>query len=150
MASNSCFSAFAATEETPILHYYGFEILVLAKRVLISSLLLKADKVDVEDFLKNTFSSKKQIILAPYYGTTVFSLEDIPFEALEQLCVVKPSNEPCPIVSTHNEEEYNLRRIAYVNANADEKPAALNSVRNFVHVAVLENLSASIHKEFAS
>ena len=146
MASNACFSVFAATEDTPILHYYGFEVLTLAKKILISSLLLKADKVDIEEFLKTTFTSKKQIILAPYYRGTSYTLEYIPFEALEEFCVLKPSCEPCPIVSTHNEEEYNVTRLSYVTANPDDKPSALNNLQAFVHTAVLENLSANIHK----
>ena len=122
--------------------------MTMAKKIMISALLLKVDKVDVEEFLKETFKSKKQIILAPYYGGKSYSLDDIPFEALEELCVVKPSSEPCPIVSTHNEEEYNVRRISYINANSDEKPSALENIRTFVQIAVQENLSASIHKEF--
>ena len=105
--------------------------------------------MDVEEFLKNTFKSKKQIILAPYYGGTSYSLEDIPFEALEQICVFKPSSEPAPIVASHNEEEYNVRRLSYVTASPEEKPSALNDFRTFVQTAVLENLAASIHKEFA-
>ena len=32
----------------------------------------------------------------------------------------------------------------------DDKSAALDAVRNFAHKSILENLSASIHKEFAS
>ena len=51
MASNACYAAFAASEDVPILHYYGFEVLALAKRIMISQLLLKADKLDVEEFL---------------------------------------------------------------------------------------------------
>ena len=126
MASNTCFAAFAATEEVPIQHNYGFEVLTVAKKIFISSLLLKADKVDMEEFLKTTFNTKKQIILAPYYGGNAFSLEDIPFEALEEICIYKPSSEPFPIVVAHN------------------------NLRTFVHSSVLENLATSIHKEFAS
>ena len=65
MASNACFSAFAAIEEVQILHFYGLEVLTMAKRVSVSNLLLKVDKVDVEDFLKATFTNKRQVILAP-------------------------------------------------------------------------------------
>ena len=96
MDSNPCFAVFAATEEVPILHYYGFEVLTVAKKIFISSLLLKADKVDMEEFLKTTLNSTKQIILAPYYGGKAFTLEDIPFEALEGICIYKPSFEPFP------------------------------------------------------
>ena len=63
MASNPCFAAFAPMEEMPILHYYGVEVFTMAKRVLISTLLLKGNKVDVEEFLKDTFPLKQQIIL---------------------------------------------------------------------------------------
>ena len=58
MASNLCFATFAAAEQVPILHYYGLEVFAMAKKVLISALLLKADRVDVEEFLKDTFPRK--------------------------------------------------------------------------------------------
>jgi len=150
MNSNPCFAAFAAIEEVPILHYYGLEVLTFAKKVLISSLLLKVDKVDVEEFLKTTFPSKKQIILSPYYGGNASSLDEISFEALEEICIFKPSSEPAPIVTSHNEDKYNLLRVAYVSASSDDKLSVLSDIRDFVQVAVLENLSACIHKEFAS
>jgi len=150
MASNPCFSVFAAMEEVQILHFYGLEVLTAAKRVSVSNLLLKVDKVDVEDFLKATFTNKKQVILAPYHGGSYFSLNDIPFEALEEICVFKPSSEPSSIIAAHNEEEYNIRRISFVTANPDGKASALNSFRDFVFTAVLENIAANIHKEFAS
>ena len=68
MASNAIYAAFNTTEEIPILHYYGVEVFTMAKRILISALLLKGDKVDIEEFLKDTFPRKQQIILAPYHG----------------------------------------------------------------------------------
>ena len=150
MASNPVFAAFSATEEIPILHYYGVEVYTMAKRILISALLLKGNKVDVEEFLKDTFPRKQQIILSPYYGGSSFSLNDISFQELEDIAIFKPSNEPQAIIGQHNEDEYNTHRIAYVNAAPDEKSTSLDLLRDFLHNAVLENLSASIHKEFAS
>ena len=40
--------------------------------------------------------------------------------------------------------------MAFVNATGDDKAVALDDLRNFVHHTVLENLAASIHKEFVS
>ena len=77
MAQNLCFATFAAHEVTPILHYYGLEVVTLAKRILLSSLVLKVDRMDVEEFLKETFRTKKQIILTPYYGGQSFLLDDV-------------------------------------------------------------------------
>ena len=150
MASNECFRTFAAAEEAPILHYYGLEIITMAKKIMISTLLLKGDKVDVEEFLQQTFPSKKQIILAPYHGGVTFSLDDMPFGALEEVCAFKPSNEATPMITVHNLDQYNTLRLAYLNAGADDKAVALEDLRGFVHHTVLENLAASIHKEFAS
>ena len=79
MASNECSATFSATEETLILHSYGLEVVTMAKRVLISLFLLRNSKTDMKDFLKQTFTSKKQIIPAPYYGGNAFTLDDIPF-----------------------------------------------------------------------
>ena len=145
MASNPCFAAFAAAEEIPILHYYGAEVFTMAKRILISALLLKGNKVDVEEFLKDTFPRKQQIILAPYRGGQSFSLNDITYQELEDLSIFKPSCEPHAIVGPHNTDEYNTHRLAYANAVPDEKSTSLDLLRDFIHNAVLENLSASIH-----
>ena len=132
MASNACYATFAAAEEVPILHYYGFEVLALAKRIMISQLLLKADKLDVEEFLKGTFTNKKQVILAPYYGGESFSLDDIPFDQLEQICLFKPTSEPSPIVGYHNHDAFNSLRVHYANACAngdgERKAAALEKM----------------------
>ena len=145
-----CFTAFKTAEQIPILHYYSTEVFTMVKRILISALLLKGDKVDVEEFLKDTFPRKKQIILAPYHGGASILLNDIYFEALEELCIFKPSCEPQAIIGPHNSDEYNAHWIAYVNAAPDEKSSALDLFRDFIHSAVLENLASSIHKEFAS
>ena len=150
MASNAVYAAFNASEEIPILHYYGAEVFTMAKRILISALLLKGDKVDVEEFLKDTFPRKQQIILAAYHGGSAFSLNDVSYQELEELSIFKPSNEPQAIIGSHNADEYNSHRLAYVNAPPDEKSSSLDSLRDFIHYAVLENLAASIHKEFAS
>ena len=106
--------------------------------------------MDVEEFLKTSFKNKRQVILAPYHGGNAFFLHDISFEDLEVMCVYKPSYEPSPIVAAHNEEEYNVKRLSYVTANPDDKASALNTFRDFAFTAVLENLAANIHKEFAS
>ena len=127
MASNECFSLFTATEDIQILHYYGLEVVTTAKRVLIASLVQKTGKVEVEDFLKQTFSNNKQIILAPYFGGSSFSLDDIPFEQLEEICAFKPSCEPSPIVGSHNTDEYNSLHSAFVNSPPDDRAAALEA-----------------------
>ena len=72
MASNECFTLFTATEDIQILHYYGVEVVTTAKKVLIAALVQKTGKVEVEEFLKQTFSSKKQIILARTSEAVVF------------------------------------------------------------------------------
>ena len=59
MASNLCVATFAASEEPPILHYYGLQVVTPATRIMISSLVLKVEKIDVEEFLKETFRTKK-------------------------------------------------------------------------------------------
>jgi hypothetical protein len=52
----------------PILHYYGLEDYTMAKRYSFQLCFSKEIKWDVEEFLKDTFPRKKQIILAPYHG----------------------------------------------------------------------------------
>ena len=75
MASNACFAAFTTSEDLPVLHYYGLEVFTMAKRIMISSLLLKGDKVDVEEFLKDTFPKKKADNFSPLlWWKDLFSL----------------------------------------------------------------------------
>ena len=82
----------------------------MAKRILISALLLKGDKVDIDEFLKDTFPRKQQIILAPYHGGSAFFLNDISYQELEDLCIFKPSCEPQAIIGPHNTDAYNTHR----------------------------------------
>ena len=122
----------------------------MAKTINSPSLKLKGSKMDIEEWLKDTFTSKKQLILAPYHGGEAFTLETLPFEALEQICAYKPSPETSAIVGDHNADEYNAHRLAFINAHPDEKSTMEDSLRSFVHDAVLENLASNIHKGFAT
>ena len=83
MASNACFTAFSVAAPVPILHYYGLEDFTMAKRYSFQLCFSRDTKWDVEEFLKDTFPRKKQIILAPYHGRISFFLDNISFEALE-------------------------------------------------------------------
>ena len=156
MSSNAINEMIAASSDVPILHFYGLEIITLAKRINISSLKLKGSKMDIEEWLKDSFGNKKQIILAPYAGGSAHSLDTLPFEDLEHLAVFKPAAESSAIVGDHNVDAYNAHRLNYITVSQDEKPAdpekpaALDSLRVFIHNAVLENLAANIHKGFAS
>ena len=150
MSSNAINEMIAASSDVPILHFYGLEIITLAKRINISSLKLKGSKMDIEEWLKDSFGNKKQIILAPYAGGSAHSLDTLPFEDLEHLAVFKPAAESSAIVGDHNVDEYNAHRLNYISVSQDEKPTALDSLRVFIHNAVLENLAANIHKGFAS
>ena len=112
--------------------------------------------MDIEEWLKDSFGNKKQIILAPYAGGSAHSLDTLLFEDLEHLAVFKPAAESSAIVGDHNVDAYNAHRLNYITVSQDEKPAdpekpaALDSLRVFIHNAVLENLAANIHKGFAS
>ena len=68
MASNACFTASSAAAPVPILHCYGLEDYTMAKRYSFQLCFSRDIKWDVEEFLKDTFPRKKQIILAPYHG----------------------------------------------------------------------------------
>ena len=54
------------------------------------------------------------------------------------------------IVEDHNTDKYNAQRLAFINAPPAEKSTTDDSLRNFVHNAVLENLASNIHKGFAT
>ena len=53
-------------------------------------------------------------------------------------------------MSSHNVDQYNTFRLAFVSAAPDEKAFTLDALRSFIHQAVLENVAANIHKEFVS
>ena len=87
------------------------------QKILISALLLKEIKWDVEEFLKDSFPRKKQIILAPYHRGNSLA----------------PYHGRISFFLDKNSFERSLgREMAYVNAASDEKSTS----------AVLENLSA--------
>ena len=150
MASDECISSFAAAELTPILHYYGMEILTMAKRINIAAWGLKHSKMDIEEFLKDTFKSSEQVILAPYHGGITYSLHSMPFEHLDQLVNFKPTMEASSIVGNHNREAYEALKQQYLNSSSDERDSCLILLKEFVLNSLLENLAANIHKGFAS
>jgi hypothetical protein len=49
-----------------------------------------------------------------------FSLENLPFEALKQICAYKASLDSSAIIGDHNTDEYNTHRLAFINAVPDE------------------------------
>ena len=117
MASNACFTASSAAAPVPILHCYGLEDYTMAKRYSFQLCFSRDIAWDVEEFLKNTFPWKKQIILAPYHGGN--SLE--PYHGGNSLAPYSGLSPSKP-----------WKKMAYVNAAPDEKSTS----------AVFENLSA--------
>ena len=86
----------------------------------------KEIKWDVEEFLKDTFPRKKQIILAPYHGGNSLA----PYHERNSLA---PYHGRISFFLDKNSFERSLgREMAYVNSASDEKFTS----------AVLENLSA--------
>ena len=150
MASDDCSAFFSASEDVPILHYYGVEVLTMAKKISIAALGKKFSKMDIEEFLKDTYKSNKQLVLTPYYGGLAKTLYDLSFEELEELVFFKPSGETSSIIGDHNRNEYNSVRMDYIQASANEKPSCLVLLKEFVLAASLENLAANINKGFAS
>jgi len=122
----------------------------MTKRINIAAWGLKHSKMDIVEFLKDTFKSSEQIILAPYYGGNCYSLHSMPFEHLDQLVNFKPTMEASSIVGNHNREAYEALKQQYLNSNSDERDSYLILIKEFVLNTLLENLAANIHKGFAS
>jgi len=151
MGSDDLAAAFSALEEVPILHYYGHEIVTLARRFNVQHFGQTFSKMDIEECLKQSFTSKKQLILWPFNdGNTGLSLEEMPFELLDSVVLFKPSVETSAIVGPHNRDEYEAMKNQYLTGTVDERPANLMHIKDFILPAVLENLAANIHKGFAS
>ena len=75
----------------------------MAKKITISSLGNRMDKMDiedVEDFLKQEFKSTKQLVLAIYYNGSPKSLEDLNYEELEECAAFKPVMKLQPLSMT--------------------------------------------------
>ena len=151
MGSDDLAAAFSALEEVPILHYYGHEIVTLARRFNVQHFGQTFSKMDIEECLKQSFTSKKQLILWSFNdGNTGLSLEEMPFELLDSVVLFKPSVETSAIVGPHNRDEYEAMKNQYLTGTVDERPANLLHIKDFILPAVLENLAANIHKGFAS
>ena len=66
------------------------------------------------------------------------------------MCFYKASPDSPAIIGNHNADEYNAHRLAFINAVPDEKATTLDSRRDFIYNAVLENLVSNIHKGFTT
>ena len=66
-----------------------------------------------------------------------FSLENLPFEAY------KASLDSSAIIGDRNADEYNTHGLAFINAVPDGKDTTLDSCRDFIYNAVLENLASN-------
>lgn len=150
MATNGCNSTFADLPVTPILHYWGIEIVTPAKRFSVSSFLQQHSKADVLEFLHATFPDKRQIILVPSGNGNNSSLDTYSFETLEEIVHFKPQVESVPIIHDGNRLAYESLRNGYLSANDDEKHSSFNMITDFVHHELFENISSNIHKGFAS
>ena len=151
MGSDDLAAAFSALEEVPILHYYGHDIVTLARRFNVQHFGQTFSKMDIEECLKQSFTSNKQLILWPFHdGNPGLSLDEMPFELLDSVVLFKPSVETSAIVGPHNRDEYEAMKNQYLTGTVDERPANLMHIKDFILPAVLENLAANIHKGFAS
>jgi len=150
MATDGCSSTFSTLPVTPILHYWGIEVVTPAKRVSIASLLQQHSKTDVLEFLQATFPDRRQIILIPSSNGNNSSLDTYSFEMLEEIVHFKPQVESMPIIHDGNKQGYESLRADYLGANNDEKPSFLVMIKDFVHNELFENISSNIHKGFAS
>ena len=153
MASDDCSASFAALPATPILHYWGIEIVTPAKKFSVASFLQKHSKMDVLEFLQATFPDKRhaQIILIPSRNGDNSSLDSYSFEALEQIVHFKPQVESASIIHVdRNRQGYESLRGDYLAANDAERPSFLVFIKDFVHQELFENISSNIHKGFAS
>ena len=141
MASDGVHSTFADLPASPILHYWGIEIVTPAKRFSVSSFLQQHSKMDVLEFLHATFPDKRQIILVPSGNGNNSSLDSYSFETLEEIVHFKPQVESVPIIHDGNRQGYESLRGDFLGASDNEKPSFLNLIKDFVHHELFENIS---------
>ena len=150
MDSNDCNASFTALPSSPILHYWGIEVVTPAKRFSVASFLQQHSKTDVLEFLQATFPDKRQIILIPSGNGDNSSLDSYSFEVLDQIVHFKPQVESASIIHEGNRQAYDSLRGDFLAANDAERPSFLILIKDFVHQELFENISSNIHKGFAS
>ena len=104
--------------------------------------------MDIEECLKQSFTSKKQLILWPFNdGNPGLSLDEMPFELLDSVVLFKPSVETSAIVGPHNRDEYEAMKNQYLTGTVDERPANLMHIQAFILYFSLSIFSHYVHED---
>ena len=149
MTHSSCESFILASAEVPLLHFRGKDTVVMGKLINISELLGKANYVEVQHYLTETFSSAEQIFVVPAVNDQDLPLSAMSVEQIDGVVMKKQSNEVRPIIPENAKEEWDILKAAFNSVPDSEKPAVENNIRSFAHRYILEAIAANALKKFA-
>ena len=149
MAHLTCENFIQASVEVPLLHFRGKDTVVMGKLITVSELLLKANYVEVQQYLTETFCSADQIFVVPSINDQDLSLSVMSVEQIDNVVLKKQSNEVRPIIPENAKEEWDILKAAFNSVPESEKPTIENNIRSFAHRYILEAIAANALKKIA-
>ena len=149
MAHLTCENFIQASVEVPLLHFRGKDTVVMGKLITVSELLLKANYVEVQQYLTETFCSADQIFVVPSINDQDLSLSMMSVEQIDNVVLKKQSNEVRPIIPENAKEEWDILKAAFNSVPESEKPTIENNIRSFAHRYILEAIAANALKKIA-
>ena len=151
MASDDCVAAFSAQIEAPLAPYYGSDLVVMGKRILMSQFSSNFDRHLVEEALQQLFPAHAQLVLMPSSDGSPLSLERMSYDQILEAVEFTVRNETYGIVSIEKRIELENLKAQYDSAtNSQEKDGCLDLIRDLIHSSVLSLLSNCNLKGFGS
>ena len=108
MASDDCVAAFSAQIEAPLAPYYGSDLVVMGKRILMSQFSSNFDRHLVEEALQQLFPAHAQLVLMPSSDGSPLSLERMSDDQVLEAVEYTVRNETYGIVSLEKRLELEL------------------------------------------
>ena len=149
MESTDYAATISAMETRPMALLFGPECIVAGKRVTISSLGPNYDRVGLAGALKSLFPSMVQIIVGKNAANEPISIENLSFPEVEAVIQFRARGEATNVFGDQ-QEEYNNLKAQYDSAEDLEKQGVLQSIKELMYSATLNNLAANALKSFGS
>jgi len=89
MASDDCVAAFSAQAEAPLAPFYGSDLVVMGKRILMSQFSSNFDRHMIEEALQQLFPAHAQLVLMPSSDGSPLSLERMSYDQILEAAEMK-------------------------------------------------------------
>ena len=151
MASDDCVAAFSAQAEAPLAPFYGSDLVVMGKRILMSQFSSNFNRHMIEEALQQLFPAHAQLVLMPSSDGSPLSLERMSYDQILEAVDFTVRNETYGIISLDKRVELENLKAQYDSAtNPQEKDGCLDLIRDLIHASVLSLLSNCNLKGFGS